>query len=692
MGKFVAKACLIVFALCLHIMPAGFVGAASAQEQDAKASATSPDGTITLDFYVNRDGYPQYSVTRRGTPIIAPSMLGFQFTDQYPMERFFTFDSFEKGQSNTSWEQPWGERKTVVDHHNELLVKIHDEGALGKNKRRNLAIRFRVFNNGVAFRYEFPDQGKGKSWNIMDELTEFNIAQNGKAWWQNAGNRDRYEYLYENTAIDGVATAQTPATMRLDDGTHLAFHEAALVDYAGYWLSRIDGLKFRTRLAPSTTGPKVSRKGAFNTPWRAIRIADNAAGLYDNDLELNLNEPNKLGDVSWVKPMKFMGIWWGMFLEEFTWSTGPKHGATTANAKRYIDAASKFGIDALLIEGWNKGWDGRWYGDGRDFNFTEATPDFDIEAVAAYAKEKGVKMLGHHETGGNIKVYEPQMEAGMALYERLGYAGIKTGYVANAGGIIAPGAKKGEEQYLWHDGQAMQRHHIRVLETAAKHRLTIDTHEPIKDTGLRRTYPNWIAREGSRGMEYSAGYGGQNPPSHEPTLIFTRMLSGPMDYTPGILSLEVKDGKPLPSTMARQLGLYVTLYSPLQMVADTVQQLERFPQEMAFIRTIPTDWAETHTLMGEVGRMAVIARKDRNSENWFVGGVTNEDAFDARVDLKFLPAGQEFKATIWRDADDADFRTETRHKVVAETRVVTSKDFLQIRMAPGGGFAVRLEK
>ncbi|HNN57147.1 MAG TPA: glycoside hydrolase family 97 catalytic domain-containing protein, partial [Novosphingobium sp.] len=443
-----------------------------------------------------------------------------------------------------------------------------------------LSVHFRLFDNGIGFRYELPEQPAFKTMHIAEELTEFRLTTNGTALWIPGGEFNRYEQLYSRTPIDAISTAHTPLTMMLEDGTHMVFHEAALVDYAGYWLKRADGLTFRTTLAPSSQGAKVVRDLPFATPWRTIRLADDAAGIVENDLELNLNEPNKLGDVSWVKPGRYIGIWWGMISGKWTWATGPNHGATTERAKQHIDFARKHHFSGVLVEGWNKGWDGDWFGTGFDYSFTQPTTDFDIKAVTDYARKQGVTLIGHHETGGNIANYEAQLDDAMKFYASLGVTKVKTGYVADAGGIIAPGDKPGEVRMEWHDGQRQVQHHLKVVETAAKYHISIDAHEPVKDTGLRRTYPNWIDREGARGMEYNAWGKFNNPPGHEANLVYTRMLSGPMDFTPGVLSLQGSNGVPLASTLAKQLGLYLAIYSPIQMAADFLENLEAHPREL----------------------------------------------------------------------------------------------------------------
>ncbi len=577
---------------------------------------------------------------------------------------------------------PWGERRHVRDHHNELTVTFRETG----DAHRAVTVRFRLFDDGFGFRYEFGD-GWGET-RIQDELTEFVVARPGRAWWIIGGDWNRYEQVYQTTLIDAVSTAHTPMTLRLDDGTHLAFHEAALVDYAGMWLRRVDGQRFRGTLSPSGRGPRVVRMAPFTTPWRTIRISDTAAGLVESDLELNLNEPNRLGDVSWFRPHTYIGIWWDMHLDNWSWATGPRHGATTEHTRRYIDFAARHGFRGVLVEGWNEGWDGNWFGHGDQFSFTRPTPDFDLEGLATYARQRGVRLIGHHETGGNIANYEDQLDAAMALYARLGIDAVKTGYVADAGGIISRDGD-GRLAMEWHDGQVMSRHHLRVVETAARYHIAVNPHEPIKDTGLRRTYPNWIAREAARGAEYDAWGAPGNGPDHVPTLIYTRMLAGPMDYTPGVLSLEGRGGRPIDSTLARQLAYYITIYSPIQMAADTIENLERYPRELAFIAAVPTDWEDSRLIDGAIGDYAIFRRKDRNSADWYIGGVTDADARSSDMSLDWLPAGR-WRATIYRDGDDADYRSDTRHHIVIDERVVTRADRLALRMAPGGGFAVRL--
>lgn len=665
----------------------------------AAATVSSPDGQIVVTLETDGEGIPTYAVTRAGKPLIERSQIAFNFADEDPLRRGLKIESETPVTSIANrWEQPWGERRWVSDRHNELAVTFVEGNPLvaGAVPRR-FTVRLRVFDDGVGFRSEFPDRPGKPQTRIAEELTEFTIAPEGTAWWIQAGDWNRYEQIYQKTPIDAVSMAHTPMTIRTADGTHLSFHEAALVDYSGMWLQRMTGRRFRAHLSPGANGgPRVVRTGAFTTPWRAIRIAPDAAGLVENDLELNLNEPNKLGDVSWFKPAKYIGIWWGMISGKWSWAQGPQHGATTARTKEYIDFAAKHGFRGVLVEGWNYGWDGNWFGNGRNYSFTKAYPDWDLQELAAYAKRKKVRLIGHHETGGNIDVYERQLGDAMKLYGDLGVDVVKTGYVADAGGIISCNAlitdPCGAQVMAWHDGQRQVQHHLRVVEEAAKNRVAVNPHEPVKDTGLRRTYPNWVAREGARGMEYNAWSAFANGgPDHEPTLVYTRMLSGPMDYTPGVLSLTGQNGVPFNSTLAKQLGLYLAIYSPIQMAADFIESLAAHPRELEFIKAVPADWAESKLVAGEVGDYAIFARKDRNSADWYVGGINDGTAREVTVAFDFLDPGKSYRATIWKDGEGATYETEARHRIAYDSRTVRKGDTLTLWLAPGGGAAVRLQ-
>jgi len=671
--------------LCFLALPAAAQTIAQAPSGSAiVASAPSPSGTLKVEVTLTAEGRVGYIVSRLGKPVIGESRLGFLFTDAPQMLRNFAVTGQSTRSFDGSWNEPWGEYRTIRNRYNELTVSFDEKNWL----KRRMTVAFRVFDDGVGFRYEIPRGPNFTHANIADELTEFNVAEPGTAWWDEALEWNREEYLYRRTPIEEIGTAQTPLTIRTASGLHLSIHEAALVDYSGMDLRRVQGRVLKASLMPSSAGPKVSRDLPLATPWRVIMIAPDAPALYKSaQIILNLNEPNALGDVSWVKPMKYVGIWWAMHLDLATWNSGPKHGATTANAKRYIDFAAKNGFGGVLIEGWNTGWDGDWFAQGSDFSFTQAYPDFDIAEVARYAKSKGVEIIGHHETGGNIANYEKQLGPALDLYQKLGIHNVKTGYVADAGGIQALGAD-GKIHFEWHQGQVMVNHHLKVVTEAAKRQVTVDAHEPVKDTGLRRTYPNWVSREGQRGMEYNAWGEPKNPPEHEANLMFTRMLSGPMDFTPGVLSLKGKNNTPILSTLAKQLALYVVIYSPIQMAADLPENYEANPKAFQFIKDVAVDWDDSRVLAGEVGDYAVIARKQRGSPNWFLGAVGDEQERRVDVALDFLDPGKRYRAEIYRDGDTADYRTNPRELVI-EQRVLSASDRLAFRIAPGGGAAVR---
>ncbi len=652
--------------------------------QTTVATATSPSGTLTLTVTTNGEGRVGYAVARGNTPVIGESHLGFLFTDSRQMLRNMELKGKTEAKVDTTWEQPWGEWRQVRDHHNEVALTFQERDKL----RRTMRVRFRVFDDAVAFRYELPEQENLKTANIVEELTQFRVLGQGRAWWAPAYESNREEYLYNDTPITGVGTAQTPFTIRRDDGIHVAIHEAALVDYSGMNIAHVQDGLMKADLTPSSSGPKVVRDTPFETPWRVILIAGDAPSLYHANKEiLNLNEPNKLGDVSWVKPQKYVGVWWGMHLDTQSWASGAKHGATTAYTRKMIDFAAKHGFRGVLVEGWNKGWDGDWFATGDEFSFTEPYPDYDLKGLAAYGKRKGVHLIGHHETSANIANYERQLSPALDLAREMNMEAIKTGYVADAGGVQALDAD-GRKVFEWHEGQVMSRHHLKVVEEAAKRHIAINPHEPIKDTGLRRTYPNWVSREGQRGMEYNAWAEPKNPPHYDTELVFTRMLAGPMDFTPGILSLMGRGNTPIPSTLARQLAYYITVASPIQMAADLPENYEKNPGPFQFIKDVAVDWDDTRMLAGDVGDYAVFARKERGKPTWFMGGITDEEGRDLDLPLTFLDAGARYRAEIYRDGEGADFRTNPR-AISIEKRTVTSADRMKLRMAPGGGFAIR---
>ncbi len=667
------------------VAAAGLVTLAPSAFAAPVATASSPDGNVKVELTIDGDGRVAYSVSRKGKPILAPSKLGFLFTDVVKLDRRISVTGQETRDFDETWTQPWGEWTSIRNRYRELKVHLKETTAIG----RVFTVTFRLYEDGVGFRYEFPEQPNMPQANIADELTEFAFASDATAWWKPAFLWNREEYLYNKTPLSAVSNADTPVTMKLADGTHVTLHEAALVDYSGMAVARTDGNTLRAALHPGAGEAKVQKKGAWQTPWRTLIIADDAAGVYQSHLMLNLNEPNKLGDVSYIKPGKFAGVWWNMIKGEWSWARGPKHGATNENVKRYIDFAAANKIPHLLVEGWNVGWDGDWFGNGYDMDFAKPTEDFDVKMLVAYAKKKGVRLMGHHETGGAATHYEKQFDKAFKFAADNNYMVVKTGYVTDAAQMEREDAD-GKKFREWHQGQWMVNHQIRVLEKAAEYKIGIDAHEPVKGTGLHRTYPNYVAREGMRGMEYNAWIGGKNPPEHEANVVFTRMLEGPMDFTPGVLSLKGSEDSDILSTIAKQLALYVVIYSPVQMAADTPENYAKYPNEMKFIRDVPTDWQETRVLNGEIGDFVTIARKERGGEGWYVGAVGDEEARSVSFKLDFLTPGQKYKAEIYRDDDDADYRTEKRHSIIIESKDVTSADSMDMRIAPGGGFAIRI--
>jgi alpha-glucosidase len=644
---------------------------------------TSPDGTLVVELATDNDGRPSYAVSRKGQPVIAASRLGFLLLDAPKFERNIEIVQPRTRSFDETWEQPWGERRFIRNHYNELTVTLKEKA----KPFRRFDVVFRVFDDGVGFRYRFPKQPGLEQVKIGEELTEFSLARDATAWWIPAGEWNREEYLYHRTPVQQVGDAQTPITFRFDDGSHLSIHEAALVDYSGMNLTRVDGRKLKADLTPGIGEGKVVRAAPFDTPWRTLLLSDDAAGLAMSGLTLNLNEPNALGDVSWVKPMKYVGVWWEMHLDLKSWASGPKHGATNENVRKHIDFAARHGFGGVLVEGWNVGWDGDWFGNGEDFSFTQSYPDFDLEALSRYARSKGVVLIGHHETSGNAAHYESQLDAAFDLYQRVGVPAVKTGYVADASQAKVTGTD-GQRHYAWHEGQDMARHHLKVVTEAAKRHIAVNPHEPVKDSGLRRTYPNWITREGARGMEFSAWGQPGNPPEHEANLVFTRLLAGPMDYTPGIFGMKTRSTDGIATTWAKQLSLYVVIYSPLQMAADLLENYEKHPAPFQFIKDVPVDWDDTRVLNGEVGDYVTIARKERGGDNWYLGALTDEDGRTLSVPLSFLDEGRRYTAQIYRDGDQAHWKTAPQD-IVIEERTVTRSDTLALKLAPGGGQAIR---
>ena len=672
-----APACRRLFALVLLLAAA----VASAAE------VASPDGRLRVEVDVNERSQPFYRVFFDDAAIIGDSRLGLQFESHAGLADGFEIADSDHREYDGEWEQPWGERRVVRDAYAERRVLF--ESVDGPERRFTLVVR--AYDDGVGLRYEVPAQPYFDAVSIVDELTEFRVPVDATAWWIPARRWNRYEFIHRETGLDAIETAHTPMTLRLANGVHVALHEAALVDYPAYVLDqRRDGV-FKTDLTPWSNGIRAYKTAPFVTPWRTIQVSPDAAGLVDSTLILNLNEPNALGDVDWVEPGKYVGIWWLMHLDRATWGSGPKHGATTARAKAYIDFAAEHGFDGVLVEGWNVGWDGDWFSGGAGFSFTESYPDFDLDGVARYALERGVRIVGHHETSGHVTNYENQLDDAFTLYESLGIRQVKTGYVADGKGLERVDAD-GITHFEWHDGQFGVNHYLDVTRRAAEYRISINTHEPVKATGLRRTYPNWISREGARGQEYNAGWSEPNPPKHVATLPYTRLLGGPMDYTPGIFDLVHRgadNGRRVQSTLAQQLALYVVLYSPIQMAADLPENYAKHADAFRFIVDVPTDWEESRTLAGEVGDFIVVARKRRGGDDWYLGAVTNEDPRELSVALDFLDEGMRYVATVYRDGDTASF-DHAPYDYVIERIEVERGDTLALALGAGGGAAVRI--
>ena len=647
----------------------------------------SPDGRNQVTIVV-REGRLYYSLARDARALILPSLLGFEFRGAPPLRDSLRISDTTRQSHDEWWTQPWGEVARVRDHHNELAVSVEQTAA----PNRRFTVRVRAFDDGVGFRYELPEQPGLGAFEITEEVTEFSLADNARAWWipSNRPRLDRSEMLYSSSPVSTLDSVQTPLTMETRDGrTFMVIHEANLVDYARMFLRgpRMEGRTLRAALAPWADGIKVRGRTPFVTPWRTIQLADRATDLAPSVLGLNLNPPSVLAGTDWIRPMKYVGIWWGMHIGTMTWSSGPKHGATTANAKRYIDFAAANGFGGVLVEGWNVGWDGDWIANRDAFSFTRAYPDYDLADVAAYARQRGVRLIVHNETSGGIENYERQLDSAFALYRSLGLDADKTGYVTDLTG-------EGHSHY----SQYMVRHYRRVIETAARYGIRLDVHEPMHDTGERRTYPNMMTREGARGQEYNAWGGeGGNPPEHETNLFFTRLLAGPMDFTPGIFDLLIERGTGRPrrpdeprvrTTLAKQLALYVVLYSPLQMAADLPENYEGQPA-FQFIRDVAVDWDTTRVIDGRIGDYVVVARRERGGETWFVGAITDEEARTFDVPLSFLTPGRRYVAEIYADGPNASW-LDNPLPVTITRRPVTRATRLRLILAPGGGQAIRI--
>ncbi len=675
---------------------------------------TSPSSNISIEFLLKNDGSPNYIVKHKDNIVIDTSKMGFDFKDQLPFLNGFKIIETKSNTVNEDWEMPWGEQRIVNNNYNELVVKLEEEGAAN----RKLNIYFKAYNDGIGFRYEFPKQEKLDSLIIIDENTQFKLKGDHTCWWI-PGDWDIYEHLYNTTKfseINAIAkrnhpnlgqtyipenAVNTPVTMRTAEGLHLSFHEANLTDYAGMTLKiNKENLSMNSELVGSERfGYKVKRELPFKTPWRTIQISETAKDLISSNLIVNLNEPNKIGDVSWFKPMKYVGIWWEMHLGVSTWDMGATqdmssfnekkkvgkstHGATTKNAKKYIDFASKNNIKGLLVEGWNTGWE-HWIGfEDREgvFDFVTAYQDYNLKEVVRYGREKGVELIMHHETSAAPRTYDKQLDTAYALMKSLGIHSVKTGYV----GKIIP---KGE----FHHGQWMVNHYRKVIETAAKYNVAINAHEPIKATGIRRTYPNAISREGLRGQEFNAwARDGGNPPEHLSIVAFTRMLAGPIDFTPGVfeISLNDKPNNKVNTTIAHQLALYVVVYSPIQMACDLPENYEG-NKALQFISDVGVDWEQTKILNGEIGDFVTIARQEKKTGNWFVGSITDEEKREITINFDFLDSTNEYEAIIYKDGADAHWNDNpTSYEI--EKMVITKNMKKSFLLKEGGGVAISLK-
>lgn len=633
---------------------------------------TSPDGAVTVTVGV-KNQQPFYMVNYEGKAVVAPSHLGYLLNNG-ELGAKTKMGKVARSQKDEIWNQPWGENDITHNHYNELMVNFREQSG------QPMQVVFRVYNDGFGFRYILPDYNKGKEFQIMDELTEMTLAHDAKAWSIPTNHTEYFEGIYKAGMLSQKDTVCTPLTIEYEKDLYLAIHEAALEDYASINLTprSADGgaVRLLTALTPWRSGVKVYAKGQLKSPWRTMIISKTAGGLLTSNLMLNLNEPSQIKDTSWIEPGRYIGIWWSIHKKQNTWEMGPAHGATTENVKRYMDFAARHGFSGVLAEGWNPGW-----GQGEKISYLESYPDFDMHEVTRYGLQKGVRFIGHTETWGNASLLESQMEQAFNWFERLGIRAVKTGYV----GHYFDGKELAKSQYGI-------RHYRKVIECAAKHHIMIDNHEPAMPTGIQRTWPNLMTQEGVRGQEYNAwDRRGGNPPSHTVTLPFTRGLAGPTDFTPAIFNFsEIVPGTHPHSTLAKQLGEFVVIYSPLQMAADAIENYEGQPA-LSFIESCPTTWSRTLVPNGEIGKYITIARKERGGDSWFIGSITNEEARSLEVSLDFLDEGATYRAIIYEDGPEADFERNPYEMTIRQI-AVTKANTLHLRLARSGGAAVRIEK
>lgn len=675
---------------------------------------TSPDGKLNLQFEL-KDSVPVYSLSYDGKPIINESRLGLTVADGPSFIKGFGVKDYIISSFNENWQPVLGEVKSINNNYNQLRVMLAQPA-----QQREITITFRLFNDGLGFRYEFPEQANLNYFVIKEEETEFALSGDFKAWWI-PGDYDTQEYSYITSNLsevvklwpnsyDGNASqtpvknaVQAPLMLKTADGIYINISEAALIGYPAMHLEvNSKNYQLKSHLTPDAQGMKGYIQTPYNTPWRTVVVAPKAAGILESKLILNLNEPTKYATTDWIKPVKYIGVWWEMIMGKSSWSyanignvklgvtdysklaPSGDHGATNEHVRKYINFAAKNGFDAVLVEGWNEGWED-WFGKSKEFVFDFVTPypDFDVKALNEYAHSKGIKLIMHHETSSSATNYERLLDTAYQFMNKYGYDAVKTGYVGN----IIP---RGEHHY----SQWMVAHYQRVVDKAAKHKVMVNSHESVRPTGLSRTYPNWVAAEAARGTEYEA-FGGNNP-EHTTILPFTRLMGGPMDYTPGIFQTKLDyyfpgDKRYVKTTLVKQLALYVTMYSPLQMAADLIENYERFPDAFQFIKDVPVVWDDTKVLTAEPGDYIVTARKAKGKDEWFVGGITDENARTITIDFSFLDSSVPYIATIYEDGKDADFVNNPQSYHIYQKKV-TYKTKLPVKLARSGGVAISIKK
>ena len=641
---------------------------------DAIYEIKSPNGQLDCVFVLDH-GQISYFAKKNDKVILRKSRLGLILKDMTPMaDNFAVIRAYTRTVDET-WKAEWGEQRIIRNNYNETAIYLEEY----EKPNRLLTLRFRVYDDGFAIRYEIPAQPEMKNMVVADELTEFSVDTNSRSWSIPAYQPDRYEYDYvEHPVYTLTDSVHTPLTIQSTSGHYLAIHEAALYNYGAMTL-KLNGASLKADITPLSDGMRAYVELPFSTPWRMVIVGNNALDLITSRMMLNLNDPPR-DDFSWVEPTKFLGIWWAMYVGEWTWAPGERHGATTEHAMQYIDSCKNLGIPGLLIEGWNDGWEGDWLENGVNNKFMEATPDFDMQVVSDYGHANGVELVGHHETVGFIDNYEQQLEDSYKYLKKYGIRYVKSGYAGSKMTI------NGRREF--HHSQLGVLHYQRALELAAKYHIMLNVHEPIKSTGIERTWPNLMTREGARGQEYE---GGALAPSHACFLPFTRLLAGGMDYTPGILDVG-NFAKRMASTITRQLAYYITIYSSMQMASDRPQIYEnQYPDLFEFIRDVPLRWERTLPLLGEIGKYYVVARQVWESSDWYIGGVTNEEGRRVELYIDFLEPSVNYVATIYRDSEDAHYRDHQLGYVIEE-KIVRNGDRMEMYIAPGGGFAMRIHK